>query len=219
MSGSNPDLLGRRTQYGLGRLDEAALAPDWVTQFGRWLADAAASGQIREPNAMVLCTATADGRPSARTVLCRGYDAAGLVFYTNYHSRKGQELAANPRLACLFPWLAVERQVVICGSAEKVSRAESAAYFGSRPRGAQLGAWASPQSAVLGSRAELIAALTAVTQRFGPSGEVPLPEHWGGFRIMPETVEFWQGRADRLHDRLQYRCRPGAGWVVERLAP
>jgi pyridoxamine 5'-phosphate oxidase len=208
-----------RRQYGSGRLDEADLAPDWATQLGRWLAEAVASGQVSEPNAMVLCTATPDGRPSARTVLLKGYDEAGLVFFTNYGSRKGRELAANPQVSCLFPWLALERQVVVCGVAGKVSRAESAAYFASRPRGARLGAWASPQSAVIASRGELTEAVAAAAERFGPHGEVPLPEHWGGFRIVPETVELWQGRPDRLHDRLRYRWTTDAGWLVERLAP
>jgi pyridoxamine 5'-phosphate oxidase len=198
-----------------GELTEADLAPDWPTQFARWFADAVAAG-LPEPNAMVVATADAAGRPSARTVLLKGYDERGLVFFTNYGSRKAREAAANPYSSAVFPWIPLRRQVVFGGSVEAVTREETEAYFAVRPRGAQLGAWASPQSTVIASRELLEAALAEVADRFPE--RVPAPPHWGGLRIVPDTVEFWQGREDRLHDRLRFR-RTGSGWVVERLAP
>jgi pyridoxamine 5'-phosphate oxidase len=166
---------------------------------------------------MVLATATPDGVPSARSVLLKSFDEAGFVFFTNYDSRKGHELAANPRASLVFPWYAVRRQVVVCGSVERVERARTEEYFASRPRGARLGAWASRQSEVLADRAELEAAWARADHRW-PGEAVPVPEHWGGFRVIPETVEFWQGRSSRLHDRLRFR-HSDAGWVVERLSP
>jgi pyridoxamine 5'-phosphate oxidase len=205
-----------RREYPVsGPMAEADLAPDWVSQFSRWFADAVAAG-LPEPNAMVLATADAEGRPSARTVLLKGYDQRGFTFYTNYESRKGTDLAANPRASVVFPWFAMRRQVVACGTASPVDRAETEAYFATRPRGAQLGAWASPQSTVVADRGVLDHRLAEAARRF--PDQVPAPPHWGGFRLVPESVEYWQGRADRMHDRLRYR-RTGAGWVIERLAP
>ncbi len=213
--GRGPDVSAMRRSYAAAGLTEANLAPDWLTQFTRWLADAV-TAELAEPNAMVLATADADGRPSARTVLLKGYDAAGLVFFTNYDSRKGSELAANPRAAAVFPWIALSRQVVVTGDVRPVERAESERYFHSRPHGSQVGAAASPQSRVIGSRAELDDAWARVEGAH--PDEVPLPERWGGFRLEPLTVEFWQGQTARLHDRLRFR-RTGSTWVVERLAP
>ncbi|MBA2415948.1 MAG: pyridoxamine 5'-phosphate oxidase [Geodermatophilaceae bacterium] len=204
-----------RSDYVAAGLVEADLAADWTTQLGRWLADAVRA-ELPEPNAMVLATASADGRPSARTVLLKEYDASGLVFYTNYDSRKGSDLAANPRASLVFPWIALSRQVVVTGDVAVVSREQSTRYFGSRPRGSQLGAFASPQSRVIGGRADLDEAWRRTELAYPET--VPLPDRWGGFRVVPLTVEFWQGQTDRLHDRLRYR-RSDGGWLVERLAP
>ncbi|QLQ40276.1 pyridoxamine 5'-phosphate oxidase [Micromonospora robiginosa] len=199
-------------------LTEADLAPDWHSQFARWFADAVAH-PLPEPNAMVVGTADARGRPSGRTVLLKGFDADGFVFYTNHLSRKGAELTANPWASLVFPWFPMQRQVTVAGRVEQVTRAETEAYFAVRPRGSQLGAWASTQSAVVPDRAALDAEYRAATERFAGVEEVPAPPHWGGFRVRPETVEFWQGRAGRLHDRLRFRLADGGGWAVERLAP
>jgi pyridoxamine 5'-phosphate oxidase len=205
-----------RREYAREGLAEADVDADPVVQFGRWF-EQAEQGGLLEPHAMTLATATPDGRPSARMVLLRGFDERGFCFYTNYQSRKGDELAANPRAALVFWWDKLERQVRIEGRVERTSRAESEAYFSSRPPGSQLSAAASPQSRVIDGRATLERRVTelATGQR---DGQVPLPEFWGGYRLAHEVVEFWQGRPNRLHDRLRYR-RAGSGWKLERLAP
>lgn len=210
-----PDFRQLRSDYRTAGLVEGDLAVDWYHQFADWLAEAVAAG-MPEPNAMTLATADPDGRPSARTVLLKSYDHQGFVFFTNLHSRKATEILRNPYASLVFAWLPRHRQIVVCGTVAQLPRAETEAYFGQRPRGAQLGAWASPQSQVLGSRAELERRYAEAVARFPKA--VPAPPHWGGLRVVPETVEFWQGRADRLHDRLRYR-RDGESWIVERLAP
>jgi pyridoxamine 5'-phosphate oxidase len=205
-----------RREYSREALAEADVDADPVVQFGRWFEQAEQAGLL-EPTAMTLATATPDGRPSARMVLLRGFDERGFCFYTNYESRKGAELAANPRAALVFWWGELERQVRIEGPVAPTSRAESEAYFHSRPPGSQLSAAASPQSRVLADRAVLerrVAELAAGAA----DGQVPLPDFWGGYRLTHEVVEFWQGRPNRLHDRLRY-CRAGDGWKIERLAP
>jgi len=207
----------RRDYTARGALLETDLAADWRTQFEAWFTDAAAFG-LPEPNAMIVSTATPDGRPSARTVLLKEYDERGFVFFTNYGSRKGGELAANPYASLVFPWFPMQRQVLVGGAVERVSRDETEAYFAGRPRGSQLGAWASPQSSVVPDRAAVDDAYAAAAQRFA-DGPVPAPEHWGGFRVVPGTVEFWQGRSSRLHDRLRFRRTENGVWIVERLAP
>ncbi|HEU5106966.1 MAG TPA: pyridoxamine 5'-phosphate oxidase [Micromonosporaceae bacterium] len=214
-----PDPARMRREYDAERgLTEADLAADWVTQFARWFAEAATAG-LPEPNAMVVATAGPDGRPSGRTVLLKEYDAGGFVFYTNYESRKGTEARLNPYASLVFPWFVLHRQVVVCGAVERVDRARTEAYFASRPRAARLGAWASPQSSVLPDRTALAEAYAAAERRFAGTEDVPPPPHWGGLCVVPETVEFWQGRSGRLHDRLRYRRAGGGEWAVERLAP
>jgi pyridoxamine 5'-phosphate oxidase len=206
-----------RREYMRAELTEDAAAADPVRQLAAWLEEAAAAG-VTEPNAMTLATASADGVPSARMVLLKGVDDRGLVFYTNYGSRKGDELAANPRAALVLYWAPLERQVRVEGRVEKVSREESAAYFASRPRGSRLGALASPQSAVVAGRSVLEERL-AELETAHPGGDVPLPDNWGGYLVVPEVVELWQGRPNRLHDRLRYRADGRGGWIRERLAP
>ena len=207
-----------RRQYLAAGLDESELAAEPMDQFDRWFADAVKSG-VDEPNAMVVTTAGTDGQPSVRTVLLKGYDRRGFVFYTNYGSRKGVELDANPRVALLFPWHPLGRQVIVTGLAERVGRDETAAYFRSRPHGSRLGAWASEQSRPVASRTELEQRYADLAVRY-PEGEgVPVPPFWGGYRITPLTVEFWQGRENRLHDRLRYQAAPESGWQIQRLCP
>lgn len=207
-----------RRAYDHGELSESELAATWSAQFSGWFAEAVDSGLLVEPNAMVVASATPDGRPSARTVLLKGFDEAGFVFFTNYDSRKGRELGANSHAALVFPWYPLHRQVIVTGQVARVSRAETERYFASRPRGSQLGAWASPQSQVLPNRGPLEAALAAAAARWPDGTDIPAPEHWGGLRVAPDAVEFWQGRPDRVHDRLRYR-RTDTGWTIERLAP
>lgn len=198
-------------------LDEADVDPDPFRQFRAWFAEAEAA-RLYQPDAMTLATATADGRPSARQVLLRGADERGFPFFTNYDSRKAAELAANPRAALLLFWAELHRQVRVEGRVEVVSAEESDAYFGTRPRGSQLSAWASPQSEVIAGRAVLEQTVAEIARRF-EGGPVPRPPRWGGYRVVPDVVEFWQGRENRLHDRLCYRRRPEGGWHVVRLAP
>jgi pyridoxamine 5'-phosphate oxidase len=210
-------LADLRKDYSLAGLAEKDLAKDPFRQFEKWFQEAEAA-KIPEPNAMTLATATREGRPSARTVLLKGLDGRGFVFYSNYESRKGREIAANPQVTLLFPWIAIERQVIIEGVLAKVAREESEAYFHSRPRASQLGAWVAQQSSIIAGRAVLEDAMKALEKKYAGQ-EVPTPANWGGWRVAPETVEFWQGRRSRLHDRLRYRRGKDGEWTVERLAP
>jgi pyridoxamine 5'-phosphate oxidase len=218
-------MAAMRAEYSLAGLTEGDLAADWVGQFDRWLHDAIVAG-LPEPNAMVLATATPTGEVASRTVLCKGVDASGVVFYTNLGSDKSRDLTANPRAAVTFPWIGLQRQVHVRGPVERVSDELTQQYWATRPRGSRLGAWASPQSSVLPDREALERLQAEVVERFGGPADtadtearpVPLPDFWGGWRIVPESVEFWQGRHARLHDRLRYR-RSDRGWVIERLAP
>jgi pyridoxamine 5'-phosphate oxidase len=199
-------------------LDEHALAAHWLAQFQDWHADLRAA-EVAEPDAMVLATADADGRPSARTVLLKGVDEAGFEFFTNLDSRKGRELAANPYASLVFPWYVLRRQVLVGGSVSSVSEERADAYFASRAHRSKLGALASRQSTVIADRSVLEDALGELEARYPPGSDVPRPERWSGFRLEPETVEFWQGRRDRLHDRLRFRRDESGEWLVERLSP
>ena len=203
-----------RREYARAGLSESDLAPTWLAQFERWFGEAVG---LSEPNAVVLATATPSGVPSARTVLLKGYDERGLVVFTNLTSRKAREALSNPVAALLFSWVDLERQVTVEGRVEQVEPAETAAYFRSRPRGSQIGAWVSRQSTVLPGREVLEQRRAELEQRFAGQ-DVPVPDFWGGLRVRPTSVEFWQGRPSRLHDRLRYRD-DGTSWVVERLAP
>jgi pyridoxamine 5'-phosphate oxidase len=205
-----------RREYARARLDEKDVSHDPIVEFARWFADAQAA-RVEEVNAMVLATATRDGAPSARVVLLKAFDEQGFVFFTDYRSRKGVELEANPRAALVMHWSELERQVRITGSVERTSAEESEAYFRSRPLGSRLGAWVSHQSVAIPSRAVLENGLREAAGRFG-DGEVPLPPHWGGYCVKPDAIEFWQGRENRLHDRISY-VRESEGWRIERLAP
>jgi pyridoxamine 5'-phosphate oxidase len=207
-----------RREYHHAALTENDVDPDPLRQFDRWLKEAIAA-QLPEPTAMTLATVDDDGKPAARIVLLKGFDTSGFVFFTNYESRKGAELARRPEAALLFHWVELERQVRVEGSVTRVTAEESDRYFASRPRGARLGAWASPQSRVIAGRDWLEGALSSVRDRFAAAGEnVPRPPHWGGYRVAPQAIEFWQGRESRLHDRLRYR-REESHWRIERLAP
>ena len=208
-------LADLRKDYALASLDEGDVARDPVAQFEKWMAEAIAA-RCPEPTAMSLATVGAGGRPSSRIVLLKGADAAGFVFFTNYESRKGREMAANPQAALLFHWVELERELRIEGRIEKTSAAESDTYFASRPVGSRIGALASPQSEAVAGRADLESRFAAVQAQYGDNP--PRPLHWGGYRLVPDTLEFWQGRRSRLHDRIVYR-REGGAWRIERLAP
>lgn len=210
------DIAALRREYADVGLDVGDLAADPYLMFQRWLGEALAAG-LHEPNAMVLSTVDVDGRPSSRMVLLKGLDERGFVLFTNRTSRKADDLAANPQCALLFPWHPLERQVRIEGTASVLEREAVEAYHRTRPRPAQLGAWASLQSRPVASREELNATYDEMAARF-EGRDVPLPDHWGGYRVEPETVEFWQGRPGRMHDRLVY-VRDGEGWRIQRLAP
>ena len=210
-----------RTDYRLQTLDETGVAPDAFRQFERWL-DEALKADLPEPTAMSLATVGADGRPAARIVLLKGFDQNGFMFFTNYASRKGQELDAAGQAALLFHWAELERQVRIEGSVGKIAPHESDAYFASRPAASRLGAWASPQSESIADRAALEARLQAITEKFRNAGDaIARPSHWGGYRLVPDMLEFWQGRRSRLHDRIRYRRSAGdpGAWTIDRLAP
>ena len=210
-------LADMREDYQLAEFGEATCEPDAIRQFQIWLNEAK-DADLKEPNAMSLATATVDGRPSNRIVLLKDVSENGFVFFTSYESRKGQELRANPQCALTFLWAELERQVRVEGKAERVSREQTVAYFKRRPKGSQLGALVSNQSQVLPDRQPLIDRLSTLEAQYAETDDVPTPEYWGGYCVQPETIEFWQGRTNRLHDRLQY-TNTGRAWRIERLSP
>jgi pyridoxamine 5'-phosphate oxidase len=210
------DVAALRRDYMQRGLVEADLAAEPITQFEAWFRDALSCQAIREPNAMVLSTVSPDGQPHARVMLLKGFGPEGFVFYTNYESDKARDLAAQPRAALTFPWVELERQVRIEGTVNKMARAAGETYFQTRPRGSRLGAWASAQSRVISGRDELEVRVAELEARF--PGDIPMPENWGGYCVIPEQLEFWQGRTNRLHDRLRYRSS-GSAWIIERLSP
>ncbi|WP_062217045.1 pyridoxamine 5'-phosphate oxidase [Streptomyces sp. NBRC 109706] len=207
-----------RAHYREVGLAEEELAAEPIAQFQRWFDDTVRGG-LHEPNAMILATADQAGRPSQRTVLLKGFDERGFVFFSNYASRKGREIEDNPHVSLLFPWHPVARQVIVRGTVARTGRDETAAYFRTRPHGSQLGAWASEQSAPVASRAALDSMYAELAARYPEGEDVPAPPNWGGYRVRPEAVEFWQGRANRLHDRLTYERAAHGGWSVTRLCP
>ncbi len=213
---ANIDIADLRKSYEQGELDERHSAAEPLQQFSLWF-DQALKSELPEPNAMTVATVGTDGRPSTRVVLIKGFDARGIVWYTNYESRKGRELAGNPHAALQFHWVELERVVRIEGRVERTSAEESDAYYQSRPLDSRLGAWASPQSQVIASRAVLVANAAKAGARYALNP--PRPPHWGGFRLVPDRWEFWQGRKSRLHDRLRYALQPDGSWLRERLAP
>ncbi len=211
------EIADLRREYSQAALDLDSVKTEPIAQFEQWFKEAQGA-EVLEPNAMVLSTVDSQGMPFQRTVLMKALDAKGIVFYTNSKSRKAQQIAENNQVSVLFPWYPLERQVLITGKAEKVSAKESMAYFASRPFGSRLGAWVSQQSQVISSRSILEMKLAEMKQKF-KDGKVPLPDFWGGYRIVPESFEFWQGRKNRLHDRLIYTTGPEGDWKIERMAP
>jgi pyridoxamine 5'-phosphate oxidase len=211
------DLADMRVDYRRSRLRREDLKADPIEQFQLWLEEACRTG-ITEPTAMSLATTGTDGRPLVRTVLLKGLDHRGFVFFTNLESRKAQQISENPNVSILFPWLSLERQVVVKGCAAKITVSEAFKYFVTRPRGSQLAAWASRQSSIISSRKVLEMEWERLKHKFG-TGQIPLPSYWGGYRVSPQTIEFWQGGHDRLHDRFEYKQQPDDSWTIERLAP
>lgn len=217
MQNINSEIASLRRNYALKSLDEQDILVDPILQFDQWFQEAR-SASLLEPNAMTLATADSEGRPRARTVLLKGFDAAGFVFFTNYNSKKGQDLHQNPQACLLFSWLELERQVRIFGPVHKIAPEESTAYFQSRPKSSQIGAWASPQSQAIDDRTILEQNVERLAAAYADQDCLPRPEYWGGYCVSPIEIEFWQGRENRLHDRIQY-TREGNGWNIVRIAP